>query len=120
MNIIDRPKHTNRAYYRAMLAARPNRAARRAAARASAIAAQSIVSAAPVVAVDEAATVSGNVRIYSRPYVVPGPVGFQVVRSAEKPVNAVMGPFKTSRGADYAANNPSVKGVAEAERLAKI
>lgn len=59
-------------------------------------------------------------RVYARPYMIAGSVGFQVVRAINKPNNAVMGPFKTSRGAEYAAKNPTVKGVREAERLSKI
>lgn len=130
MQIQSRPKHTNRAYYRAMLAARPNRATRRAAARAALAIAQAapsipaIVAAAPVIVLGEESTpVNQNQRVYTRPYTVreSGTDSWHVIRSAAAPTGYMefKGPFKTTRGAEFCVNNP-VLSVAECEKLSKV
>jgi len=72
-------------------------------------------------------------RKYSRPYVglLLGGGGREVFRSVQRPTQemhgarygAVIGPFRTRRGADfmakYGAGNPHCQCVFEAEKLAK-
>lgn len=130
MQIQSRPKHTNRAYYKAMIAARPNRAARRAAAKAALAIAQAapsipaLVEAAPVIVLGEdTAPVNQNQRIYTRPYIVRemGEESWHMVRSAAAPVGykECKGPFKTTRAAQYGVSNPALS-VAECEKLSKV
>jgi len=94
-----------------------NRAARRAAARIQA--ALTPNGPAPTADSPSVATVQ---RVYTRPYVGINPDGFYVMfraKSVPEGYTAVMGPFKTTRAAQYALDNPDVISVAVAERMSK-
>lgn len=95
-----------------------NRAARRNAARI--LASLQPTGPAPTDTVPSLATVQ---RVYSRPYIVreTGVDVWHMIRSAQAPEGYAefKGPFKTTRGAEFAVSNPSVS-VAAAERDSKL
>ncbi len=95
-----------------------NRAARRNAARI--LATLQPTGPAPTDTAPSLATVQ---RVYNRPYVAINPEGFRVMfRCSFVPdgYTSVMGPFKTSRAAQYALNDASCPSVAVAERDSKL
>lgn len=114
-----RRAHEARTYAQNEGAIKTNRRQRRNAARIVAIA--SALSG----AMAEVTTESGTVKLYARPYVGIAEGKREWFRATNPTkethpqFNAVIGPFKTVKGAQYMVANPGCESVSQAEKLAK-